>query len=80
MLGKADGDMPSLMDYLMNVCTARGVLLGTRDQFDAMNRFIVEKGIRPGVDERVFGFGECREAYRFLERQGHFSKVCISLQ
>ncbi|KAJ5132076.1 zinc-binding alcohol dehydrogenase-like protein [Penicillium atrosanguineum] len=80
MLGKADGELPSLMDCLMNVCTVRGVLLGTRDQFDEMNRFTEEKGIRPVVDERVFGFEECKEAYRLLERQGHFSKVCVSLQ
>lgn len=80
LLGNAEGETPTLMDCLMNVCTARGVLLGTRDQFCEMNQFITEKGIRPCVDERAFGFGECREAYRYLEGQGHFSKVCISLQ
>jgi NADPH:quinone reductase-like Zn-dependent oxidoreductase len=72
--------VPSMLDCLMNVCTARGLLLGTHDQFDDMNRFIVDKGIKPVVDDRVFGFKEVKEAYRYLEQQKHFSKVCILLE
>lgn len=81
MLGELEDRVavPSMMDCLMNVCTARGLFLGTRDQFEAMNRFIEEKGIKPIVDEKVFGFQDVKEAYEHLEQQKHFSKVCIEL-
>ncbi|CAG7923299.1 unnamed protein product [Penicillium olsonii] len=82
LLGQAEDQaaIPSIMDCLMNVCTARGILLGTRDQFHDMNRFITEKGIRPVVDDKVFGFQETKEAYEYLQQQKHFSKVCIGLE
>lgn len=79
------GDSPdaaqtaTLLGCLVNVCVARGVVLGTREQFEEMNRF-VEKAVRPVVDERVFGFGEVREAFGYMMGQGHFSKVCIQIQ
>jgi NADPH:quinone reductase-like Zn-dependent oxidoreductase len=81
MLGSAPGDTPvlTLMDCLSNSCTVRGFLLGTRDQYREMNRFIAEKGIVPVVDEHVFDFTETKEAYEFLLQQRHFSKVCIRL-
>ncbi|PYH48796.1 zinc-dependent alcohol dehydrogenase family protein [Aspergillus saccharolyticus JOP 1030-1] len=70
----------TLVDCLMNLCTVRGVLLGTRRQFEEMNRFIEEHGIRPAIDERVFGFAEVREAYEYMEEQKHFSKVCVRVE
>lgn len=82
LLGKPDEQaaVPSLLDCLINVCTARGILLGTRDQFNAMNQFIADNGIKPIVDERVFSFREAKQAYEYLEQQKHFSKVCIRLE
>lgn len=81
LLGKPEDQIaiPSLLDCLVNVCTARGILLGTRDQFNAMNQFIAEKGIKPIVDEKIFSLQEAKEAYKYLEQQKHFSKVCIQL-
>jgi NADPH:quinone reductase-like Zn-dependent oxidoreductase len=38
--------------------------------------FYEEKSIRPVVD-RVFGFGEAREAVGYLFQGGHFGKVVI---
>ncbi|KAI9374190.1 alcohol dehydrogenase [Aspergillus egyptiacus] len=73
-------DVPSIMDGLTYLCTVRGFLLGTRAQFREMNRFIEERGIRPVVDERVFGFGEVKGAYEYLGGQRHFSKVVISTE
>lgn len=82
MLGQSEDQaaVPSLMDCMLNVCIARGLLLGTRDQFVEMNRFIEEKGIKPVVDDKVFGFGDVKEAFRYLEHQKHFSKVCVRLE
>lgn len=69
----------TLLECLVNACIARGVVLGTRAQFEEMNRFVEEKGVRPVIDEGVFGFGEVREAYEYMMGQGHFSKVCIRM-
>ncbi len=44
--------------------------------FEAMNRALALREVRPVVD-RVFGFGEAAEAYRYLESQAHFGKVVI---
>ncbi|KAK9855567.1 hypothetical protein MYU51_002111 [Penicillium brevicompactum] len=82
LLGKPEDQIaiPSLLDCLVNVCTARGILLGTRDQFHAMNQFIAEKEIKPIIDEKMFSLQEAKEAYKYLEQQKHFSKVCIQLE
>ncbi|OQD90841.1 hypothetical protein PENANT_c001G02154 [Penicillium antarcticum] len=79
MLGQSEDQaaVPSLIDCMLNVCIARGLLLGTRDQFVEMNRFVAENGVKPIVDEKVFGFGDAKDAFRYLESQKHFSKVCI---
>lgn len=80
------GDLPgaaqtaTLLGCLVNACVARGVVLGSREQFEEMNQFMDEKGVKPVVDERVFGFEEVREAYGYMMGQGHFSKVCIQIQ
>ncbi|KAL5334588.1 hypothetical protein BJX70DRAFT_411148 [Aspergillus crustosus] len=72
--------VPSIMDGLTYLCMTRGFLLGSRVQFAEMNRFIDEKGVKPVVDERALGFGEVKEAYQYLERQRHFSKVVIDIE
>lgn len=80
MLGSAPENtpVPTLMDCLSHACTVRGFLLGTRDQYREMNRFIEKMDIKPVVDDHVFEFGEAREAYEFLQAQRHFSKVCVA--
>lgn len=63
------GDLPdaartaTLLECLVRPYIARSVVLGTREQFEEMNRFVEEKRVRPVVDERVFGLGEAKEAY-----------------
>lgn len=69
----------NLLGCLVNVCVARGVVLGTREQFDDMNPFVEEKKVKPVVDEKVFGFGEVKGAYEYMKGQRHFSKVCITI-
>jgi NADPH:quinone reductase-like Zn-dependent oxidoreductase len=76
----AEENVPSIMDGLVHLCTTRGFLLGTRVQFEEMNRFIDEKGVKPVVDDRVFGFNEVKEAYEYLESQKHFSKVVVDIE
>jgi NADPH:quinone reductase-like Zn-dependent oxidoreductase len=77
--GKAEGSVP-LMSVLGAVCTVRGVVLGTKDMFEEMCRFIDERGVKPAIDEKVFGFEDAKEALKFLESQEHFSKVVVRLR
>lgn len=75
-----EGEPPSIMTCMAHGCVARGVLLGTKAQFEEMNAFIQEKGVKPLVDDRAFGFHEVKEAYKYLMGKNHFSNVCIYMQ
>jgi NADPH:quinone reductase-like Zn-dependent oxidoreductase len=57
--------------------TAHGIGVGSRDDFEAMNRAIALHGVKPAVD-RVFAFEEAREAYRHLQDRAHFGKIVIA--
>ncbi len=57
----------------------RGIYVGSRQMFEAMNRAIELHKIAPVID-RVFDFGEAREAYRHLQGQGHMGKVVIRVE
>lgn len=64
----------------MNICTVRGVLVGSRLQFEDMNRAIEANNIHPIVDEKVFTLDEAREAYQYMWDQKHFGKLCIKIE
>jgi NADPH:quinone reductase-like Zn-dependent oxidoreductase len=62
--------------------TGRGLTLGSisvgsRADFEAMNRAMTQHTLRPVIDH-VFPFTEAKEAYRYFESRGHFGKVVIS--
>lgn len=77
--GAPDANVNTLIDCLLNLCTARGVLLGSRRQFEEMNAFIAEHAIQPVVDAKVFGFEEVADAHRYMDDQRQFSKVCVKI-
>jgi NADPH:quinone reductase-like Zn-dependent oxidoreductase len=54
----------------------QGVLVGSREMFEAMNRVIALHEVRPVID-RVFAFEEAAEAFAHLKRQAHFGKVVV---
>src|SRR6516225_7989915 len=62
--------------------TGRGITLGSisvgsRTDFEAMNRAIAMHRLRPAIDS-TFPFAEARQAYRHFEGRGHFGKVVIT--
>jgi NADPH:quinone reductase-like Zn-dependent oxidoreductase len=77
--GAGDESKPALLETLYSVCIVRGVLLGTRQQFHDMNRFIEENGIEPAIDDEVFGLKDTKDAYQKLAAQKHFAKVVIKI-
>jgi NADPH:quinone reductase-like Zn-dependent oxidoreductase len=61
--------------------TGRGITLGSisvgsRADFEAMNRAITQHQLRPVID-RIFPFAEAKDAYRHFESRAHFGKVVI---
>jgi NADPH:quinone reductase-like Zn-dependent oxidoreductase len=64
---------------LMNLgARATGIYVGSRADFEAMNRFITEHKLRPVVD-RVFPFEEAPQAYEFMDNGSYFGKIVIKL-
>jgi NADPH:quinone reductase-like Zn-dependent oxidoreductase len=55
----------------------RSISVGSRADFEAMNRAIVMHRVHPMID-RTFPFAEAKEAYRHFEGRGHFGKVVIT--
>lgn len=62
--GMKGEEQPSFVECLSNICTVRGVLVGSRLQFEEMNRAVEANNIKPVVDEKVFKLEEVREAYQ----------------
>ena len=68
----------ALRDILGKSALIRGIFVGSRDMFVAMNRAISEHKLKPVID-RVFPFAEAPAAYRYQESGAHFGKVVIAL-
>jgi NADPH:quinone reductase-like Zn-dependent oxidoreductase len=64
------------MNVLMKAISLQGIFVGSRSQFEAMNRFIAEKALHPVIDRR-FPLGQGVDALRHMESGTHFGKVVI---
>jgi NADPH:quinone reductase-like Zn-dependent oxidoreductase len=64
---------------LHKAITIRGIYVGSRALFAAMNRAITENKIEPVIDH-VFSFAESLEALRHLESGQHFGKIVIRME
>lgn len=78
LLGVLAGDAnpPNLTPVFMNGLRVQGLLVGSRDDFDAMNRLISAHRVKPVID-RVFDFERANEAFSHLVGQSHLGKVVI---
>ena len=68
----------SLIPILMQNVRLQGIIVGSREGFEAMSRAIAQHELRPVVD-RVFPFAETPEAFRYVAAGKHFGKVCIEI-
>jgi NADPH:quinone reductase-like Zn-dependent oxidoreductase len=66
------------LSILSSGAIVRGVFVGSRQMFEAMNRAIALHRIEPVVD-RIFPFEEAPEAYRYLKSAQHVGKVVIRI-
>lgn len=78
--GKQDdpnGDLTNInLLALRRTVTLKGIINGPRDRFEEMCEFYAKHHIRPAVN-RVFEFGQAKEALKFLYDGSHFGKVVI---
>jgi NADPH:quinone reductase-like Zn-dependent oxidoreductase len=67
------------LECLNNICTVRGVLVGSRLQFEAMNAAIEANDIHPVVDEKTFDLVNLKDAYQHMWDQKHFGKLTVKI-
>jgi len=80
LAGGGHEKQPSTLDALTYQCIIRGILVGSRMQFEEMNNAIDANKIKPVVDEKVFAFEDAKEAYQYLWDQKHFGKLVIQVK
>ena len=78
LIGVLTGGQVDPATIMRRSITLRGIYVGSRAMFEAMNRAISHAVLRPVID-RVFEFGEAPAAYRHLEAAGHLGKIVIRL-
>ncbi|KAI9901118.1 hypothetical protein N3K66_002935 [Trichothecium roseum] len=78
MVGKAETVVP-MMAALNASCAVRGVIYGTRLMMRDLVAFVEKHGVKPAVDEEVFGLEDAKAAFNKLREQRHFSKVIIQI-
>jgi len=67
----------NIVAILMQGVRLQGILVGSREGFEKMNRAIEQHELRPVVD-RVFPFAEAPDAFAYMASGAHFGKVCIA--
>jgi NADPH:quinone reductase-like Zn-dependent oxidoreductase len=71
------GEVP-LAEIIGKLVIVRGIYVGSRTMFEAMNRAVALHQTKPVID-RVFEFADAPSAYQYQLSGGHFGKVVISV-
>lgn len=66
------------ISILMKAVRMQGILVGSREMFEEMNRAIEVNKLKPVID-KVFEFGEVREALKYMESGAHFGKIVVRM-
>ena len=70
-------DVP-LTEIIRKLAIVRGIYVGSRTMFEAMNRALTRHHTKPVVD-RVFSFANAPAAYQYQQSGKHFGKIVISV-
>ena len=68
----------NIIPILMQNVRLQGILVGSREGFERMNRAISSHELRPVVD-RTFGFDDAPAAFHHMASASHFGKICITI-
>jgi NADPH:quinone reductase-like Zn-dependent oxidoreductase len=79
LVGYAAGERATfdIFEAIRHAVTIRIATAGSRRSFQALNRVLEERKLRPAID-RVFPVSSFRDAFGYLERGGHFGKVALA--
>jgi NADPH:quinone reductase-like Zn-dependent oxidoreductase len=69
----------NITPVLMRNIRLQGIFVGSREDFEALNRAVTQHELKPVID-RTFPFEESREALEYLASGQHFGKVCIRFE
>ena len=80
LIGILDGNAAAIHLTLifMQAIRLQGVLVGSRETFERMNRAIELHKIRPVID-RIYPWTEARTALEGMAAGEHFGKICLTL-
>ena len=73
--GRAD-ELP--LRPLPNGSSVTNIFVGSREDFEAMNDFLIEHRLHPVID-RVFPFEQAPAAYEYMQSGAHMGKIVITL-
>lgn len=76
--GQSDEE-PTFRDILTSRAMVRGIVVGSRLQFEEMTASIEANDIKPIVDEKTFDFKQLPDAYQYMWEQKHFGKLTVKL-
>jgi NADPH:quinone reductase-like Zn-dependent oxidoreductase len=72
----ADGGGMDLTPFFRRAATLRSIAVGSRDDFERMNRTLSRTGLRPVID-RAFPFDAAPDAFAHFEKGSRIGKVVI---
>jgi NADPH:quinone reductase and related Zn-dependent oxidoreductases len=65
-LGSSDKPQPGLMEALTNICTVRGVFVGSRAMLKELVQAVEMNNIHPVIDQVSFNLDQTKEAFEYL--------------
>lgn len=81
ILTGASGDAAQMavsLELITRNAALKGINIGPKDRVEEMVALYEEREIRPVIDQ-VFGFGEVKEAMKYVKDGSHFGKVVIKV-
>jgi NADPH:quinone reductase-like Zn-dependent oxidoreductase len=77
LIGLLGGTIPEdkIVEVLTNLCTVRGVYVGSGEQLEDMVKAIEEHDIHPVIDKTVFTLGKVKEAYQYMVSYPYFCQA-----
>ena len=79
MVGWREGNIPGADGrFMMRGLNIHSTRVGSRDNFEDMNRAIAASGMKPVVS-RIFGFDEVPAAFAYFAEARHIGKVAIRI-
>jgi NADPH:quinone reductase-like Zn-dependent oxidoreductase len=78
LIGAFPGTEPTMDPFIGNYVSIRRIAVGSRTDFEAMNRALAAHRMRPLID-RQFPFESATDAYRYFRDDAPFGKVVVTM-